>query len=327
LFGYLKNIKRHLTILPVIFITALSLINKASIPKDQNVYRWDYKFTYLEDSHRLVTEVYDYLKKYDPLFNRLVLMYEGGYRDGKFTDEIAIHKNVTQPRDPALPASSYGEKINYTAIYNAIAGARYFSSLVPVHIRSDLGWLGNFYPYYQGYTFSEIPLNAYSRINYKDTIAILSRVEEKHQQAKETLEKMSISNISSKRLGEIMEKYRDTDDKFDIHSHVYKIHARVFKKIKDSDSMLSKFIKEYTGEILEKVPMKPLLTENMIEDMANELKFETIDERYFSSGPIEFKVTIVKAVMPEYYKKQKRSWDNIECWNFSTTTCPKLPHF
>ena len=298
----------------------MSLINKASIPRDQNVYRWDYKFTYLEDSHRLVAEVYDYLKKHDPLFNRLVLMYEGGYRDGNIVDEIAIHENVTQPKDPALPASSYGEKINYTAIYNAIAGARYFSSLVPVHIRSDLGWQGNFYPYYQGYTFSEIPLNAYSRINYKDTIAILSRVEEKHQQAKETLKKMSVSNISSKRSGEIMEKYRSTDDKFEIYSHV-------FKKIRDSNSMLSRFAKKYISEILEKVPMKPLLTENMIEDMANELKFETIDERYFSSGPIKFKVTIVRAMMPEYYKKQKRSWDNIECWNFSTTTCRKLSHF
>ena len=298
----------------------MSLINKASIPRDQNIYRWDYKFTYLEDSHRLVTEVYDYLKKHDPLFNRLVLMYEGGYQDGNIVDEIAIHENVTQPKDPALPASSYGEKINYTAIYNAIAGARYFSSLVPVHIRSDLGWQGNFYPYYQGYTFSEIPLNAYSRINYKDTIAILSRVEEKHQQAKETLKKMSVSNISSKRSGEIMEKYRSTDDKFEIYSHV-------FKKIRDSNSMLSRFAKKYISEILEKVPMKPLLTENMIEDMANELKFETIDERYFSSGPIKFKVTIVRAMMPEYYKKQKRSWDNIECWNFSTTTCRKLSHF
>jgi len=298
----------------------MSLINKASIPRDQNIYRWDYKFTYLEDSHRLVAEVYDYLKKHDPLFNRLVLMYEGGYRDGNIVDEIAIHENVTQPKDPALPASSYGEKINYTAIYNAIAGARYFSSLVPVHIRSDLGWQGNFYPYYQGYTFSEIPLNAYSRINYKDTIAILSRVEEKHQQAKETLKKMSVSNISSKRSGEIMEKYRSTDDKFEIYSHV-------FKKIRDSNSMLSRFAKKYISEILEKVPMKPLLTENMIEDMANELKFETIDERYFSSGPIKFKVTIVRAMMPEYYKKQKRSWDNIECWNFSTTTCRKLSHF
>ena len=298
----------------------MSLINKASIPRDQNVYRWDYKFTYLEDSHRLVTEVYDYLKKHDPLFNRLVLMYEGGYQDGNIVDEIAIHENVIQPKDPALPASSYGEKINYTAIYNAIAGARYFSSLVPVHIRSDLGWQGNFYPYYQGYTFSEIPLNAYSRINYKDTIAILSRVEEKHQQAKETLKKMSVSNISSKRSGEIMEKYRSTDDKFEIYSHV-------FKKIRDSNSMLSRFAKKYISEILEKVPMKPLLTENMIEDMANELKFETIDERYFSSGPIKFKVTIVRAMMPEYYKKQKRSWDNIECWNFSTTTCRKLSHF
>ena len=298
----------------------MSLINKASIPRDQNVYRWDYKFTYLEDSHRLVTEVYDYLKKHDPLFNRLVLMYEGGYQDGNIVDEIAIHENVIQPKDPALPASSYGEKINYSAIYNAIAGARYFSSLVPVHIRSDLGWQGNFYPYYQGYTFSEIPLNAYSRINYKDTIAILSRVEEKHQQAKETLEKMSVSNISSKRSGEIMEKYRSTDDKFEIYSHV-------FKKIRDSNSMLSRFAKKYISEILEKVPMKPLLTENMIEDMANELKFETIDERYFSSGPIKFKVTIVRAMMPEYYKKQKRSWDNIECWNFSTTTCRKLSHF
>jgi len=298
----------------------MSLINKASIPRDQNVYRWDYKFTYLEDSHRLVAEVYDYLKKHDPLFNRLVLMYEGGYQDGNIVDEIAIHENVTQPKDPALPASSYGEKINYTAIYNAIAGARYFSSLVPVHIRSDLGWQGNFYPYYQGYTFSEIPLNAYSRINYKDTIAILSRVEEKHQQAKETLKKMSVSNISSKRSGEIMEKYRSTDDKFEIYSHV-------FKKIRDSNSMLSRFAKKYISEILEKVPMKPLLTENMIEDMANELKFETIDERYFSSGPIKFKVTIVRAMMPEYYKKQKRSWDNIECWNFSTTTCRKLSHF
>ncbi|MCS5651171.1 MAG: hypothetical protein NZ825_00915 [Candidatus Marinimicrobia bacterium] len=316
----------------------MSLINKASIPRDQNVYRWDYKFTYLEDSHRLVAEVYDYLKKHDPLFNRLVLMYEGGYRDGNIVDEIAIHENVIQPKDPLKgiklsrmiekirsenlisPASSYGEKINYTAIYNAIAGARYFSSLVPVHIRSDLGWQGNFYPYYQGYTFSEIPLNAYSRINYKDTIAILSRVEEKHQQAKETLEKMSVSNISSKRSGEIMEKYRSTDDKFEIYSHV-------FKKIRDSNSMLSRFAKKYISEILEKVPMKPLLTENMIEDMANELKFETIDERYFSSGPIKFKVTIVRAMMPEYYKKQKRSWDNIECWNFSTTTCRKLSHF
>ena len=298
----------------------MSLINKASIPRDQNVYRWDYKFTYLEDSHRLVAEVYDYLKKHDPLFNRLVLMYEGGYRDGNIVDEIAIHENVIQPKDPALPASSYGEKINYTAIYNAIAGARYFSSLVPVHIRSDLGWQGNFYPYYQGYTFSEIPLNAYSRINYKDTIAILSRVEKKHQQAKETLEKMSVSNISSKRSGEIMEKYRSTDDKFEIYSHV-------FKKIRDSNSMLSRFAKKYISEILEKVPMKPLLTENMIEDMANELKFETIDEGYFSSGPIKFKVTIVRAMMPEYYKKQKRSWDNIECWNFSTTTCRKLSHF
>jgi hypothetical protein len=247
-------------------------------------------------------------------------MYEGGYRDGNIVDEIAIHENVTQPKDPALPASSYGEKINYTAIYNAIAGARYFSSLVPVHIRSDLGWQGNFYPYYQGYTFSEIPLNAYSRINYKDTIAILSRVEEKHQQAKETLKKMSVSNISSKRSGEIMEKYRSTDDKFEIYSHV-------FKKIRDSNSMLSRFAKKYISEILEKVPMKPLLTENMIEDMANELKFETIDEGYFSSGPIKFKVTIVRAMMPEYYKKQKRSWDNIECWNFSTTTCRKLSHF
>ena len=298
----------------------MSLINKASIPRDQNVYRWDYKFTYLEDSHRLVAEVYDYLKKHDPLFNRLVLMYEGGYQDGNIVDEIAIHENVIQPKDPALPASSYGEKINYSAIYNAIAGARYFSSLVPVHIRSDLGWQGNFYPYYQGYTFSEIPLNAYSRINYKDTIAILSRVEKKHQQAKETLEKMSVSNISSKRSGEIMEKYRSTDDKFEIYSHV-------FKKIRDSNSMLSRFAKKYISEILEKVPMKPLLTENMIEDMANELKFETIDERYFSSGPIKFKVTIVRAMMPEYYKKQKRSWDNIECWNFSTTTCRKLSHF
>ena len=184
----------------------MSLINKASIPRDQNVYRWDYKFTYLEDSHRLVAEVYDYLKKHDPLFNRLVLMYEGGYQDGNIVDEIAIHENVTQPKDPALPASSYGEKINYTAIYNAIAGARYFSSLVPVHIRSDLGWQGNFYPYYQGYTFSEIPLNAYSRINYKDTIAILSRVEEKHQQAKETLERMNTKNIPPGKLKEIIER-------------------------------------------------------------------------------------------------------------------------
>ena len=298
----------------------MSLINKASIPRDQNVYRWDYKFTYLEDSHRLVAEVYDYLKKHDPLFNRLVLMYEGGYRDGNIVDEIAIHENVIQPKDPALPASSYGEKINYTAIYNAIAGARYFTEQVPVHIMHDTGWQGNFYPHYQGYTFSEIPLNAYSRINYKDTIAILSRVEEKHQQAKETLKKMSVSNISSKRSGEIMEKYRSTDDKFEIYSHV-------FKKIRDSNSMLSRFAKKYISEILEKVPMKPLLTENMIEDMANELKFETIDERYFSSGPIKFKVTIVRAMMPEYYKKQKRSWDNIECWNFSTTTCRKLSHF
>ena len=298
----------------------MSLINKASIPRDQNVYRWDYKFTYLEDSHRLVAEVYDYLKKHDPLFNRLVLMYEGGYRDGNIVDEIAIHENVIQPKDPALPASSYGEKINYTAIYNAIAGARYFTEQVPVHIMHDTGWQGNFYPHHQGYTFSEIPLNAYSRINYKDTIAILSRVEEKHQQAKETLKKMSVSNISSKRSGEIMEKYRSTDDKFEIYSHV-------FKKIRDSNSMLSRFAKKYISEILEKVPMKPLLTENMIEDMANELKFETIDERYFSSGPIKFKVTIVRAMMPEYYKKQKRSWDNIECWNFSTTTCRKLSHF
>ena len=316
----------------------MSLINKASIPRDQNVYRWDYKFTYLEDSHRLVTEVYDYLKKHDPLFNRLDLMYEGGYRDGNIVDEIAIHENVIQPKDPLKgiklsrmiekirsenlisPASSYGEKINYTAIYNAIAGARYFTEQVPVHIIHDTGWQGNFYPHYQGYTFSEIPLNAYSRINYKDTIAILSRVEEKHQQAKETLEKMSVSNISSKRSGEIMEKYRSTDDKFEIYSHV-------FKKIRDSNSMLSRFAKKYISEILEKVPMKPLLTENMIEDMANELKFETIDERYFSSGPIKFKVTIVRAMMPEYYKKQKRSWDNIECWNFSTTTCRKLSHF
>ena len=316
----------------------MSLINKASIPRDQNVYRWDYKFTYLEDSHRLVAEVYDYLKKHDPLFNRLVLMYEGGYQDGNIVDEIAIHENVIQPKDPLKgiklsrmiekirsenlisPASSYGEKINYTAIYNAIAGARYFTEQVPVHIMHDTGWQGNFYPHYQGYTFSEMPLNAYSRINYKDTIAILSRVEEKHQQAKETLKKMSVSNISSKRSGEIMEKYRSTDDKFEIYSHV-------FKKIRDSNSMLSRFAKKYISEILEKVPMKPLLTENMIEDMANELKFETIDERYFSSGPIKFKVTIVRAMMPEYYKKQKRSWDNIECWNFSTTTCRKLSHF
>ena len=78
----------------------MSLINKASIPRDQNVYRWDYKFTYLEDSHRLVAEVYDYLKKHDPLFNRLVLMYEGGYQDGNIVDEIAIHENVIQPKDP-----------------------------------------------------------------------------------------------------------------------------------------------------------------------------------------------------------------------------------
>ena len=136
-------------------------------------------------------------------------MYEGGYRDGKLADEIAIHQNVTQHKELALPASSYGEKINYTAIYSAIAGARYFTEQVPVHIMSDTGWQGNFYPYYQGYTFSEIPLNAYSsRINYKDTIAILSRVEEKHQQAKETLEKMIISNISSKKLIDVIQFYK-----------------------------------------------------------------------------------------------------------------------
>ena len=299
----------------------MSLVNKASISRDQNIYRWDYKLTYLQDSHRLITEVYDYLKKYDPFFNRIVLMYEGGYQDAKIVDEVAIHQNVTQHKDLALPASSYGEKINYTMIYNAIAGARYFSSLVPVHIRSDLGWQGNIYPYYQGYTFSEIPLfDAYSRINYKDTIAILSRVEEKHQQAKETLEKMIISNISSKKLTEIMDKYRSTDEKFEIYSHV-------FKKIRDSESMLSSFTKGYVSEVLEKIPMKPLLTESMIKDMANELTFKTIDEQYFSSGSIEFKVTLVRAIMPQHYKKQKRSWDNIKCWSFSTTTCPKLPRF
>ena len=336
--SYLKNIIRHpiikrvdfylkivvvnfsLILLPAIFITAISLINKTSISRDQNVYQWDYKLTYLQDSHRLITEVYDYLKRYDPLFNRMMLMYEGGYQGKNIVDEIAVHENVIQPKDPALPASSYGEKINYTLIYNAIGAARYFSSLVPIHIRSDLGWQGSIYPYYEGYTFSDIGPHAYSRINYKDTIAILSRVEEKHQQAKETLEKMSISNISSKKLAEIMEKYRNTDDRFEIYSHV-------FKKIRDSDSILSRFTKKYVSEVLEKVPMKPILTENMIKDMANELKFETIDEQYFSSGSIKFKVTIVKAVMPEHYKKQKRSWDNIECWNFSTTTCLKLSRF
>ena len=207
----------------------MSLINKASIPRDQNVYRWDYKFTYLEDSHHLVTEVYDYLKKHDPLFNRLVLMYEGGYRDGNIVDEIAIHENVIQPKDPALPASSYGEKINYSAIYNAIAGARYFTEQVPVHIMHDTGWQGNFYPHYQGYTFSEIPLNAYSRINYKDTIAILSRVEEKHQQAKETLERMNTKNIPPGKLKEIIERGGNTEgrwndfvvEKFNLYSHVF----------------------------------------------------------------------------------------------------------
>ena len=306
----------------------MSLINKASIPRDQNVYRWDYKFTYLEDSHRLVAEVYDYLKKHDPLFNRLVLMYEGGYQDGNIVDEIAIHENVIQPKDPALPASSYGEKINYTAIYNAIAGARYFSSLVPVHIRSDLGWQGNFYPYYQGYTFSEIPLNAYSRINYKDTIAILSRVEEKHQQAKETLERMNTKNIPPGKLKEIIERGGNTEGRWnDFVVEKFNRYSHVFKQYQQSNWKLLKWLGEYIHKIFEEVPMKSLLTENMIEDMANELKFETIDELYFSSGPIKFKVTIVRAMMPEYYKKQKRSWDNIECWSFSTTTCPKLPRF
>jgi len=324
----------------------MSLINKASIPRDQNVYRWDYKFTYLEDSHRLVAEVYDYLKKHDPLFNRLVLMYEGGYRDGNIVDEIAIHENVIQPKDPLKgiklsrmiekirsenlisPASSYGEKINYTAIYNAIAGARYFTEQVPVHIMHDTGWQGNFYPHYQGYTFSEIPLNAYSRINYKDTIAILSRVEEKHQQAKETLERMNTKNIPPGKLKEIIEKGSNTEGRWnDFVVEKFNRYSHVFKQYQQSNWKLLKWLGEYIHKIFEEVPMKPLLTENMIEDMANELKFETIDERYFSSGPIKFKVTIVRAMMPEYYKKQKRSWDNIECWNFSTTTCRKLSHF
>jgi len=298
------------------------------MPRDENLYRWDYKFSYLQHSHHLITEVYDYLKKYDPLFNRLVLMYEGGFRDGNNIDEIALHENVIQPKNPALPASSYGEKINYTLIYSGIAGARYFTEQVPAYIMSDTGWQGSFYPYYQGHNFSEIPLNAYSTINYKDTIAILSRVEEKHQQAKETLKKLNTQNIPPEKLKEMIERGQNMEGKWnDFVAEKFNLYSDVFKRYKNSDWKLVKWLGEYATEILEEIPMTPLLTEDMVEDMAREVRFETIDKQYFSSGPIKFKVTIVRAVMPEYYKKQKRSWNNIDCWNFSTTDCQKLSHF
>ena len=62
-------------------------------------YQFNYPCQYLKDSHILITQVYDYLKKFDPHFNRLNIWYQAGQKDGvAFANEIIAPESLGKPR-------------------------------------------------------------------------------------------------------------------------------------------------------------------------------------------------------------------------------------
>ena len=111
-------------------------------------YQFNYPCQYLKDSHILITQVYDYLKKFDPHFNRLNIWYQGGDKDGvAFANEIIAPESLGKPR---CKKYTYGEEINLTKIYHGVFGSRYFSTI-------SGGGDGTFTQYNNGNLFDSIP--------------------------------------------------------------------------------------------------------------------------------------------------------------------------
>ena len=137
-------------------------------------YQFNYPCQYLKDSHILITQVYDYLKKFDPHFNRLNIWYQAGQKDGvAFANEIIAPESLGKPRCRKF---TYGEEINLTEIYHGVFGSRYFSTI-------SGGGDGTFTQYNNGNLFDSIPPGVYSYIYHKDMVAIFSNDDKKHQTA------------------------------------------------------------------------------------------------------------------------------------------------
>ena len=157
-------------------------------------YQFNYPCQYLKDSHILITQVYDYLKKFDPHFNRLNIWYQGGHKDGvAFANEIIAPESLGKPRCKKF---TYGEEINLTEIYHGVFGSRYFSTI-------SGGGDGTFTQYNNGNLFDSIPSDVYSYIYHKDMVAIFSNDDKKHQTALNTLKKIHKENLTEEELAKI----------------------------------------------------------------------------------------------------------------------------
>mgnify|MGYP006129099751 FL=1 len=148
----------------------------------------------MKDSHILITQVYDYLKKFDPHFNRLNIWYQAGQKDGvAFANEIIAPESLGKPRCRKF---TYGEEINLTEIYHGVFGSRYFSTI-------SGGGDGTFTRYNNGNLFDSIPPGVYSYIYHKDMVAIFSNDDKKHQTALNTLKKIHKENLTEEELAKI----------------------------------------------------------------------------------------------------------------------------
>jgi|TARA_B100001013_G_scaffold344108_1_gene273492 hypothetical protein len=157
-------------------------------------YQFNYPCQYLKDSHILITQVYDYLKKFDPHFNRLNIWYQAGQKDGvAFANEIIAPESLGKPRCRKF---TYGEEINLTEIYHGVFGSRYFSTI-------SGGGDGTFTRYNNGNLFDSIPPGVYSYIYHKDMVAIFSNDDKKHQTALNTLKKIHKENLTEEELAKI----------------------------------------------------------------------------------------------------------------------------
>ena len=180
-----------------LFILILASLNTLWQAKHVYTYQFNYPCQYFKDSHILITQVYDYLKQFDPHFNRLNIWYESDGRGGAMLgNEIIVPERLGKPR---CRRYSYGEAINLTLVYHGVFGSRYFNTITG-------GGDGTFTAYNTGHFFNDIPPNAYFYIYHKDMVAIFSNDDKKHQTALNTLKQLHKENLTQEDLAKMSER-------------------------------------------------------------------------------------------------------------------------
>ena len=156
-------------------------------------YQANYPCQHFKDSHIVIAQVYDYLKEFDPHFNRLNIWYQAGEKKGVAYAQEIVDSASFGKRCKKL---TYGEKVNVTSVYHGIFGARYFSTITD-------GGDGTFTSYNSGHLFNRLPPNVYTYIYQKDMIAILSNDDKKHQIALNTLKGIHKENLTEEEFDRI----------------------------------------------------------------------------------------------------------------------------